>query len=134
MNAALLTADSHRSLFPFQGKEFFWSLFPGCRAKRALPRAILSRAFSAKTHPLTQVVLKSSLNLLSDFIDVREQVCDLALGVALEGDHVGNVGSGKFRGRDGKQFDLVAVARKLNEEVGAFFVNRQDKATSNRRG
>jgi hypothetical protein len=46
-------------------------------------------------------------------------VFDLALRVALEGDHVWNVGGGKFCGGDGKQLDLVAVVAKLNEEVGA---------------
>jgi len=62
-----------------------------------------------------------SLDLLANFVDIGEQVRDLALRVALEGDYVGNVGSRELGGRDGKQLDLVRVVAKLNEEVGTFF-------------
>jgi len=54
-------------------------------------------------------------------VDVREQVCDVALRVALEGDHVRNVGGGEFGGRDG-EFNLVGVVAKLSEEFVASLI------------
>jgi hypothetical protein len=73
-------------------------------------------------------VARSLFDPLRDLVDVREQVGDLALGVALEADHVRNVGGGEFGGRDGQQFDLVVGVAKLNEEFVPFFGNRHHEA------